>query len=304
MARTARRALSVVPCQERLASSRRSWASSRRSTAWAVRWACGPSEAGVQSVRRRHRFTPRVATGPLRGNGAPHAAGAATTAVWSPPGRLARPCRVPGGATGPHRAFSSSGPRGESTAPLCSWERVAATPDVSLPSRRCTPSAPGSLARAPWLPWHTRHRPAPRFPYRRPRPRSPSGNRPRRPWSGQSPAVSLPGSAAPRPPGRGAPCAGLARWCPAATGGRRPARPATSTGHRGQRRRPGRQTAPPLPPGAGFFDRLGARHHGGHDARGAQGKDGPRVSHVIRRMLSACVIDTAQSCKGKPWSIS
>ena len=33
---------------------------------------------------------------------------------------------------------------------------------------------------------------------------------------------------------------------------------------------------PPLPPGEGCFDRLGARHHGGHDTRGAQGKDGPR----------------------------
>ena len=238
---------------------------------------------GLRTIRGRSAVGPTATPlhpprghQPAAGQRRPHAAGAATTAVWSPPGRLARPCRVPGGATGPHRAFSSSGPRGESTAPLCSWERVAATPDVSLPSRRCRPSAPGSLARAPWLPWHTRHRPAPRFPYRRPRPRSPSGNRPRRPWSGQSPAVSLPRSAAPRPPGRGAPCAGLARWCPAATGGRRPARPATSTGHRGQRRRPGRQTAPPLPPGEGCFDRLGARHHGGHDTRGAQGKDGPR----------------------------
>ena len=52
---------------------------------------------------------------------------------------------------------------------------------------------------------------------------------------------------------RWAPCAGLARWCPAATGGRRPARPDTSTWHRGQRRRPGRQTAPPTAAGRGLF---------------------------------------------------
>ena len=282
MARTARRALSVVPCQERLASSNsRSWASSRRSTAWAVRWACGPSEGGVQSVRRRHRFTPRVATSPLRGNGGQPPTPQALRQL--PCGRrlVDLPGRVeslvaPRARTGlfPLQDRGEKAPhhfaRGKESA-------GAATPDVSLPSRRCRPSASGSLARAPWLPWHTRHRPAPQQPVSAASTTLTLRQPPRRPWSGQSPAVSLPRSAAPRPPGRGAPCAGLARWCPAATGGRRPARPATSTGHRGQRRRPGRQTAPPLPPGEGCFDRLGARHHGGHDDTRGAGERRPPV---------------------------
>jgi hypothetical protein len=182
----------------------------------------------------------------------PRAAGAAQTAVWALPASPARLGRGPGGATGPHRAFSSSGSRGESPAPACSWESAPAPPAGSLPRRRSTPSVPGSRARAPWLPGHTRPRLAPRCPYRPPHPRSPPGHSPHRQWSGRRPAAALPESAAPRPPQRGAPGAGLSPGCPAATGGHRPARPATSTGHRGHRQRPARQPAPPTAAGRGL----------------------------------------------------
>jgi hypothetical protein len=130
----------------------------------------GPADPHRPGGRQHDGDTSATPSGPPAHCGAtvstrPRAAGAGQTAVWSRPDSPARPCREPGGA-GPPSACSSSGSRGESPAPAGAWERVPAPPDVVLPSRRCTPSVPGSWAPAPGLPWHTRHRPAPRSPYR------------------------------------------------------------------------------------------------------------------------------------------
>ena len=207
----------------------------------------------------------------------PRAAGAAHTAVWSLPERPARLCRGPGGATGPPRAFSSAGPRGEQhrTTLLVGKRRrhacrVAAQPSVQTERAwESGASAVASLA----------HAPSPRatgpvsaasttLPPRKQPPPTVVGTE----TGGVAPRVR--GSSAPRSRGPvvrvlhgGAPQRRAAKGQP----GPLPAQGSAATdGGQGVTR------PPPRPPGAGCVARLGARQHGGHAARGAQGQDGPR----------------------------
>ena len=279
MARTARRARSVVPCPERLASSRRSWESRRRATAGEGRWAGGPSSAGGAVGPTATPLHPplghRPAAGPRRPRG--HAPQALRTLpggrrLVDLPGRvedLVAPRARPGlfplqdrvenaphhvarGQASPPRLPGRCPASGAHRARLGVWrERRGVRGTRALAPRQG--HRLGRLDHAP--PQDTA--PADRGRDRARRCRSPGPRRIGPQVAGPRVRV-LHGGAPQRRAAKGQP-------------GPLPAQGSAATA-RGQ----GVTRPPPRPPGAGCVARLGARQHGGHAARGAQGQDGPR----------------------------
>ena len=302
----ASRARAVVAWQARLASSRRSGAVRQRSTAWAGRWACGRTSAGGQSARRRPRCTTRWATGPLRGAGG-HAArrrrrGAPCrgVAAGEPCQALSSPGRRHGPAQGcfrfrragrPPRPTVRVGHRGRHA-----W-RVASPPAV--PTARADPPAGG-----PWRPWHTRQRPAPRSPSRRPRPRA----RPATAAANRRRAVAL----WPCPPGQrllGPQSAGpLRRRCDRGAAKRRaaagPPGPLPAQGSAATAGGQGGKRPPPLAQRARCSTAAVRAILDGMTNAGRRVKTAPVACHVLRRTLRSGVTATAPSGQGTPWAIS
>ena len=307
MARPARRALSVVPCPERLASRRRSWKSRRRATAWAGRWAGGHASAGVQSGRRRPRCTPLWATGPLRGHG-----GHAATRR-----RRGAHCRVVA-AWEPCQAVSRPGWRHGPAQGCCLCRTAGRTPRTTLlvgkrrrPACRVAAQPAGHTARA----WESgaravaslAHAPSPRATgpvsaastTRPPQDTAPadSGRDSDRRCRSPGPRLLGPQVAGPllRVWHGGVP----QRRAAAGPPGPLPAQGSAATaGGQGVTRPPHCRRERAVSPASGRASLEGMPH------AGRRGKTAPVVLQVLRRMRRACVLDTSPSGQGTPWAIS